>query len=316
MALSVGVAPLGLGCALLSYLIALEIHRSFAPLNPERSISELLPIRQIEHTLAAVRSSMVELPGDDARAIAHFVTTNRMTWLENRQLTSLVHKLETQYEALVIRFEGHLARQRENVAGAPSEPGRLRDKQDAIAAQVGTLMIDRDFTAWPKEPWGRRGHPPSKPSESGLAVDEQRGNASILANNLGTKTEARRSWISNTRVFSEPSARFAALRIARRLDDIRRKALRSKLEQIFTIDVGTRLLEEFPGNRLLQLDAALELRLLPAGTEVIDERNGRIRFFPDGSSTGGSIQVQHEKEGATVNVDRSTGVVTVDVNGD
>jgi general secretion pathway protein H len=75
-------------------------------------------------------------------------------------------------------------------------------------------------------------------------------------------------------------------------------------------------LGETSENKLLQLDRALNLRLVTASSEAIDERSSRIRFFPDGSSTGGRIQIQHGKEGATVNVDSSTGIVTVTVNGD
>jgi general secretion pathway protein H len=100
------------------------------------------------------------------------------------------------------------------------------------------------------------------------------------------------------------------------LHKTRREALRSKLERIFTVDVQTRVLREVAGSKLLQLDPALELRLVTASSEVIDERSGRIRFLPDGTSTGGRIQVQHDRERATVTVDRSTGGVTVKVNGD
>jgi general secretion pathway protein H len=260
---------------------------------------------------------MVELPGEgDARAIAHFVTSTRMAWLENRQLSAVLRKLETQYAGLVRRYEANLAKQQENLADTQSELRRLQDHQDAIATQVGTLAVEGKFTAWPKQSDGRGRHLTPEASESEDAVDEQLGVASAVRNDFATETAASPSWISSTGLPSEPSVRFAALQIARSLDKTRREALRTKLERIFTIDVETRLLGEVLGSKLFQLDPALELSLVTASSEVINERSGRIRFFPDGTSTGGRIQVQHDREGATVKVDWSTGVVTVQVNGD
>jgi hypothetical protein len=315
IALSVRVAPLGLGCALLLYVISLEIDRAFGFLSQLPSSPEPLPIAEIEHTQAAARASMVELPSDgDARAIAHFATSTRIVWLEKQQLASVVRKLETQYAGLEKRYEADLIKQQASVADMQSELRRLQDHQDAVATQVGRLKVERDLTAWPKKP-ERRGRLIPEADESGHAVDEQLGAASAVGNNFALKAAAPRLWTSNTELPSQPSARFAALQIARKLDNARREALRSKLERIFTIDVETRLLGEIPGSKLLQLDPALELRLVTASSEVIDERSGRIRFFPDGTSTGGRIQVQHDREGATVDVDWSTGVVTVKVNG-
>ena len=312
IALSVRVAPLGLGCALLFYVIGLEIDRGFNSLNQLRSSSEPLPTAQIEHTLAAVHTSMVELPGEgDARAIAHFTTNARMVWLENRQLTSVVRTLETQYAGLVRRYEVDLAQQQENLAHTQSELRRLKDRQDAIATQVGTMAVERDFAAGYKKPEGRGHQLASEASEARHVIDQQLGLAAAIRNNLATKTAAPRSWISNTGLSSEPSARFAALQIARRLDMTRREAIRSRLERVFTVNVQTRVLRELAGSKLIQMDPALELRLVTASSEVIDERSGRIRFFPDGTSTGGRIQVKHDREGATVNVDRSTGGVTL-----
>src|SRR5262245_49521929 len=98
-----------------------------------------------------------------------------MVWLENRQLTSVVHTLETQYAGLVRRYEVDLAQQQENLAHTQSELRRLQDRQDAIATQVGTMEAHRDFTAGHKKPEGRGHHLAPEASESGHAVDEQLG---------------------------------------------------------------------------------------------------------------------------------------------
>ena len=64
VALSVRVAPLGLGCAVLLYVAGLEIDRGFGFLDQLRSGAKPTPIAEVEHALAAVRTSMVELPGE------------------------------------------------------------------------------------------------------------------------------------------------------------------------------------------------------------------------------------------------------------
>lgn len=317
IALSVRVAPLGLGCALVLYLISLEIDRGFGFLNQLQSSAEPVPMSETEHTLAAVHTSMVELPGEgDARAIAHFVTSTRMATLENRQLRSVMRKLETQYAGLVRRSEANLAKQQENLADTQSELRRLQDRLDEIATQVDKLAVKDEFTAWPKQSDGRVRYLTPEASKSEDAVDKQLGLASAVRNDFVTETATSRSWISNTDLPLGPSVRFAALQIARSLDNTRREALRTKLERIFTIDVETRVLGGVLGSKLLQLDPALKLSLVTASSEVNNERSGRIRFFPDGTSTGGRIQVQHDSESATVNVDWSTGVGTIQVNGD
>jgi hypothetical protein len=337
IAFSVRVAPLGLGCALLLYVAALEIDRDFGFFNQLRSGSKPMPIAGVEHALGAVRTSMVELPGDgDARAIAHSATTTRMIWIEIQQLTSVVRKLETRYADIVRRYEANLTTQQKNAAYMRSELDRLRHHHDVAPTQVGTLEVERAFTVWPKMIERPERHLSPKDGESEPNVGEQLGVAYAASSTFAAKTASPRSaldqipeaatqqrphkmrvaWISNTGLSSELSARFTGLQIARRLDNTRRAALRSKRERAFTINVETRLLGETSENKLLQLDRALNLRLVTTSSEAIDERSSRIRFFPDGSSTGGRIQIQHGKEGATVNVDSSTGIVTVRVNGD
>ena len=193
--------------------------------------------------------------------------------------------------------------------------GRLEHHHDVAPTQIDTLEVERNIAVGPKKPERLARHMSPKDGKSEHSVGERIGLAHAVRSTFGAKTASPRSWISNTGLSSELSAKFAGLQIARRLDNTRRAALRSKLVRTFTINVETGLLGEALENKLLQLDRELNLRLVTARSEVIDERSSRIRFFPDGSSTGGSIQIQHGREGATVNVN-SSGVVTVRVNGD
>ena len=55
------------------------------------------------------------------------------------------------------------------------------------------------------------------------------------------------------------------------------------------------------------------LSFVGARAQLLDEGVGRIRFFPDGSSTGGLIRLVQGNARADVRSDWLTGLVTVDV---
>ena len=55
----------------------------------------------------------------------------------------------------------------------------------------------------------------------------------------------------------------------------------------------------------------IELKLLTAQTEVESERKGAIRFYADGSSTGGRITVSAGERKYLVDVDWLTGRVSI-----
>ncbi|MGE5154139.1 MAG: GspH/FimT family protein [Bdellovibrio bacteriovorus] len=75
---------------------------------------------------------------------------------------------------------------------------------------------------------------------------------------------------------------YSALRLARET------AVRSGGESVLVVDVeGHRL--EIPGYRAISLPQRIDLKLEAASSEMLDEQRGGIRFFPDGSSTGGRI---------------------------
>jgi general secretion pathway protein H len=74
----------------------------------------------------------------------------------------------------------------------------------------------------------------------------------------------------------------ASLRLARDA------AIRSGSETVLVIDVEARRLE-LRGYRPVSLPTGLTLDLEVARRELLDEDRGAVRFFPDGSSTGGRI---------------------------
>jgi general secretion pathway protein H len=65
-----------------------------------------------------------------------------------------------------------------------------------------------------------------------------------------------------------------------------------------------------PGRQVVNLPANMRMSLLTADNEVTGRSSGRIRFFPDGASTGGHISIDMGSEEWRINVDWLTGAVT------
>lgn len=65
-----------------------------------------------------------------------------------------------------------------------------------------------------------------------------------------------------------------------------------------------------PGRAIVYLPKNMHLGLLTAEKELTSETSGRIRFFPDGASTGGHISVFMGDIEWRINIDWLTGAVT------
>lgn len=92
----------------------------------------------------------------------------------------------------------------------------------------------------------------------------------------------------------------------------RSEAVRRNRVQVFMVDVASRRFRAGGERPLTQLDRSLELGLATARSELIDEGTGSIRFFPDGSSTGGRVALASGDRYAEVTVDWLTGLVAID----
>lgn len=103
----------------------------------------------------------------------------------------------------------------------------------------------------------------------------------------------------------------AARAIADGLRQARSHAVLQNREEVFALDVEGRQFRAGQGQPLRQLDKALELSMLTARSELLTADAGQIRFFPDGSSTGGRIAVVRAETRAEVAVDWLTGEVSI-----
>lgn len=93
----------------------------------------------------------------------------------------------------------------------------------------------------------------------------------------------------------------------------RSEAITRQVEGTVILDLATRRFQVSGRTREGQLPTheSVEIKLYTAQDELVDEDTGRIRFFPDGSSTGGHVSVRDEQVEYRVNVDWLTGRVEI-----
>jgi general secretion pathway protein H len=103
----------------------------------------------------------------------------------------------------------------------------------------------------------------------------------------------------------------SARRVAAGLRLAREEAIRSGRDITFTLDLQARTFEVEGRFRKGKLPQDLKLKLEAAQKEMLDEDRGAVRFFPDGSSTGGRVILALEDRGYQVGVQWLTGRVLV-----
>jgi general secretion pathway protein H len=103
----------------------------------------------------------------------------------------------------------------------------------------------------------------------------------------------------------------AARQLAAGLRVARSHAVTHKQEATLTLDVEQRRFAISGDKRNHPLPAQLNLSLYTAQSELLHDKVGAIRFYPDGSSSGGRITVALGEKKYQVNVDWLTGQVTV-----
>jgi general secretion pathway protein H len=106
----------------------------------------------------------------------------------------------------------------------------------------------------------------------------------------------------------------AARAVAAGLRDARGTAIATQESAALTLDLDKRSFE-VPGRRARARPERHELKLYTAQSEIVDEHRGAIRFYPDGSSTGGRVTVASGERKLLVDVDWLTGRVTIKEGG-
>ncbi|MGI9417354.1 MAG: GspH/FimT family pseudopilin [Geminicoccaceae bacterium] len=92
---------------------------------------------------------------------------------------------------------------------------------------------------------------------------------------------------------------------------MRNEAMLQHGDALFVVDVEGRRFSAGNGARMLSLDSGIDLVLTAAREENPNGRSGGIRFFPDGSSTGGRVVLSRDNRESVIEVDWLTGMVSV-----
>jgi general secretion pathway protein H len=107
-------------------------------------------------------------------------------------------------------------------------------------------------------------------------------------------------------------ARAAAIELASALRQTRSEAITSFRANIFYLDTERRIYRVGAGGDENPLPDSLAVSLYTARSELADESAGRIRFFPDGSATGGRVTLAGGGHSYVVAVDWLTGAVEME----
>lgn len=103
--------------------------------------------------------------------------------------------------------------------------------------------------------------------------------------------------------------RNASKEIAASMRYTRSLAMRSRAQQTFVVDIENRTWQA--GNRSPQpFPKGMDITILTARSELTGENAGGIRFFPDGSSTGGRVTLTADEREWQVGVEWLTGEIT------
>jgi general secretion pathway protein H len=89
-------------------------------------------------------------------------------------------------------------------------------------------------------------------------------------------------------------------------------AMATRRDALLTVDLESHEFE-VPGiTQPQKLPQKVDLQLYTAESEIQSEKRGSIRFYPDGSSTGGRITVSSGERKYLVDVDWLTGRVSIE----
>ena len=106
-------------------------------------------------------------------------------------------------------------------------------------------------------------------------------------------------------------AKATAREVVSMLRQARGLAIRDNREVVVVVDLEDRSMA-IGSARTLEFASGLGIRLFTGTAELIDGGSGRIRFYPDGTSTGGRVTVSDEGHDYDVRIDWLTGRVAVD----
>ena len=103
----------------------------------------------------------------------------------------------------------------------------------------------------------------------------------------------------------------AARQLASGLRYARSEAMATRQERFVTVDLEGRRFMVGSDARAHALPKDVELKLFTAQMDLVDDKTGAIRFYPDGGSNGGRITVAAGERKFEVDVDWLTGRIAI-----
>lgn len=119
---------------------------------------------------------------------------------------------------------------------------------------------------------------------------------------------------SMSRSISGAEARAASRKLVASLRYTRAMAIIGKQEQVFLVDTDERSYQA-PGRDRVELPEGVDVTITTARSELASESVSGIRFFPDGGSTGGHIELTVNDREYRVNVAWLTGETSLENKG-
>jgi general secretion pathway protein H len=110
---------------------------------------------------------------------------------------------------------------------------------------------------------------------------------------------------------SSSEMKSAARQIAAALRAARGDALVTRQETRLILDLEQRTYQVERDPRLHVLPKQLEMKLYTAQRDIVDEKVGAIRFYPDGGSNGGRVTIAAGERKYDIDVDWLTGRVAI-----
>ncbi|MCX7512638.1 GspH/FimT family pseudopilin [Frateuria hangzhouensis] len=116
--------------------------------------------------------------------------------------------------------------------------------------------------------------------------------------------------VSVSQGLASARVRAASVELAAALRATRAQAIVKGQQQTFDLDIKNASYRA-AGGKQVALPEGMRLSITSAREDQPDDHTGRIRFFPDGSSTGGHVVLQQGERRWRVNVAWLTGAVSV-----
>ena len=110
---------------------------------------------------------------------------------------------------------------------------------------------------------------------------------------------------------SSTELKASARQLAAGLRKARSEAVSRRQETTLTVDVEGHRFQLSGDPRLYRLPKDIQIQLFTAQSELLNANTGAIRFFPDGASTGGNVELILGEAAWRIEVNWLTGEVTV-----